>query len=339
MTACTRRDSNPFFSCRLAALTLGCAALWLATAGTAHAVDGVIEINQVKAMAGEVTPGDAPGFPVTLSEPGSYRLTSNLEVPTPDTRAIDIVHSKVTVDLNGFTVGACLTDGVGCISAGNERGIYAGSTREGVVVRNGNVRGFSGHGISLGRGGRVEHVRVESVGGKGVFVWDDAIVRHVVVQHAGSDGIHIQGRATVTDSRVRGSGNHGISLTAYENLTGGLVRGNSVEDAGGDGINAAAAVVRDNAVLNSSVVGIRCLGGCVVEANTSHFNSTGYSLSNGTVVGNVAAGNTNAGFYCATTTAVGHNIAQGNNGGVGNPQMDGCTEIDTNICDGDIVCP
>ena len=37
------------------------------------AVDGVILIDQNKALAGNVTPGDTPGFPVTISLPGSYR--------------------------------------------------------------------------------------------------------------------------------------------------------------------------------------------------------------------------------------------------------------------------
>ena len=33
------------------------------------AVDGVIEINQVRAVAGDVTPGDTPGFPGAWSRP------------------------------------------------------------------------------------------------------------------------------------------------------------------------------------------------------------------------------------------------------------------------------
>ncbi len=58
----------------------------LLSAFAAHAGDGVIEISQTQAEAGGVTSGDTPGFPVTLSAPGSYRLTSNLDVrnePSP----------------------------------------------------------------------------------------------------------------------------------------------------------------------------------------------------------------------------------------------------------------
>jgi hypothetical protein len=39
-------------------------------ASEAFAIDGVIELNQVRAEAGGVSPGDASGFPVTISQPG-----------------------------------------------------------------------------------------------------------------------------------------------------------------------------------------------------------------------------------------------------------------------------
>ena len=51
-------------------------------------------------MAGNVTPGDTPGFPVTISKAGSYRLSGNLTVPNKDTTAILIVADDVTLDLN-----------------------------------------------------------------------------------------------------------------------------------------------------------------------------------------------------------------------------------------------
>ena len=46
--------------------------------GGLSAADGVVGIDQNSALAGSVTPGDAPGFPVTISQSGSYRLTGNL---------------------------------------------------------------------------------------------------------------------------------------------------------------------------------------------------------------------------------------------------------------------
>src|SRR5947208_13936545 len=74
------------------------------TALPMYAVDGVVLINQSAALAGNVTPGDTPGFPVTISVSGSYRLSGNLTVPDANTTAIQITADDVTIDLNGFAI-------------------------------------------------------------------------------------------------------------------------------------------------------------------------------------------------------------------------------------------
>src|SRR6266436_5972961 len=81
-----------------------CACMLAALASSLYAVDGVVLIDQNHALAGNITPGDAPGFPVTISQPGSYRLTGNLVVPDVNTTAIQITADFVTVDLNGFSI-------------------------------------------------------------------------------------------------------------------------------------------------------------------------------------------------------------------------------------------
>ena len=58
----TARGTQAF----LCALSLAAFAL---SAGSAGAVDGEVLISQSKANAGGITPGDAPGFPVTLNDP------------------------------------------------------------------------------------------------------------------------------------------------------------------------------------------------------------------------------------------------------------------------------
>jgi hypothetical protein len=69
----------------------------------AMAVDGVVLLDQNKALMGSVTPGDAPGFPITISQPGSYKLDGNLTVPSGGT-AIEITVPNVSIDLNGFSI-------------------------------------------------------------------------------------------------------------------------------------------------------------------------------------------------------------------------------------------
>src|SRR5262245_5267299 len=74
-------------------------------ASDARAVDGVVEINQARALAGGVTPGDDPGYPVTITQAGSYRLTGSLSNPIGQS-AILINSIDVTLDLGGFEVAS-----------------------------------------------------------------------------------------------------------------------------------------------------------------------------------------------------------------------------------------
>src|SRR3982750_97221 len=75
----------------------------LCVSEAASAIDGVILIDQNKALAGNVTPGDAPGFPVTITQPGSYRLAGNLVAPL-NQMVILVAANNVVIDLNGFNV-------------------------------------------------------------------------------------------------------------------------------------------------------------------------------------------------------------------------------------------
>jgi hypothetical protein len=76
-------------------------------AGLSAAVDGVIEINQASAAVGGINGSavsDPPGYPVVITQPGSYRLTSDL-LPGSQT-AIRIDASDVSIDLNRRSTGS-----------------------------------------------------------------------------------------------------------------------------------------------------------------------------------------------------------------------------------------
>lgn len=126
------------------------AATLLAAAGGAFA-QATIDHN--KALAGNITPGDAPGYPITISRPGHYKLMGNLGVPD-GSDGIVITANDVTLDLNGFTVagpGSCTRNGstgvVSCSGGGQHRGVFVSGS--GGTVRNGTVRGF-GWGVKGG---------------------------------------------------------------------------------------------------------------------------------------------------------------------------------------------
>ena len=66
----------------------------------AFAVDGVVLINQSTVTA-------AGGFPYTITQPGSYKLSGNLTPPLNVT-AIQISTGNVSLDLNGFTISCSM---------------------------------------------------------------------------------------------------------------------------------------------------------------------------------------------------------------------------------------
>lgn len=147
----------------------------------------VVSINQKSAQAGKVTEGDAPGFPVTISEPGSYRLSSNLVVTDAGVTVIEITADDVTLDLGGFSIvgpNSCAGTPVVCTISGGGIGVKAvadtGTSPENVRVMNGTVRGMGAHGVRLiGNGTAVERVNAVSNGGPGIVVGLGSIIDSV----------------------------------------------------------------------------------------------------------------------------------------------------------------
>jgi hypothetical protein len=62
---------------------------------------GEILLTHAKALAGNVTPGDAAGYPITLSLPGVYQFAGNIH-PTANSIGIQVTAHDVTIDLAGF---------------------------------------------------------------------------------------------------------------------------------------------------------------------------------------------------------------------------------------------
>ena len=89
----------------------------------AFAVDGVVLINQSTVMA-------AGGFPYTISQPGSYKLSGNLIINDPNKDVIVIAADRVSLDLGGFSILGP-TDCSGGLSPCNNNGTGSGSGRIG----------------------------------------------------------------------------------------------------------------------------------------------------------------------------------------------------------------
>lgn len=219
-------------------LPLLAAAALAAPAAHGRTPAGLVDIDQARALAGNITPTDPAGFPVVISQPGSYRLTSDLQVADPSTSGVVITSPHVTLDLNGFTIRGpvtctgeatvltCSSDGMGTTRG---FGIHVhlpntfGST---VLVRDGTVAGFAGHGVYGGAGMRnvdVHRMRISGNGQAGVFsagsVTDSSISRNrgqglTFVQRAMGNTITYNrdwGMALVTGRFNYLSGNYGGS--------------------------------------------------------------------------------------------------------------------------------
>jgi len=315
-----------------------CLAAMLLAAGDALAGAGVIEINAARAAAGGVTPADEAGFPVTLSLPGSYRLTGTLPVGNANLSAIEITSNDVTLDLNGFLLlGPVFCEGSGsgvsCTSSGSGAGILALS-REGIVIQNGTITGFGSggivltpvescrlaslnvvrngsHGMLLGGSCEIEGVIVDENRGAGIFVStndsglespiDDVVVRESVLSHNLAEGVF------TTSS----SGRDRFSL-ARSTVWGNGLAGLDLRTEGD---------VLDSAILANQGGGIR-LGVNSLDPDS------------GLVRGNAVRGNAFGFLFDASHVGYTHNNFDANAGA-----SSGGVQIGPNVCGGDTVCP
>lgn len=218
----------------------------------ADAMDGVIEINQASAAAGGVTPGDTPGFPVTISRSGSYRLTSSLTTNVRSLSLVSITADFVTLDLGGFTVSHCPSGGL--CSVGTANAIDAPSDVDDVTVRNGNLQNGAGHCINLqGDRARVEDVRVRDCVEIGVVLGSEASIDGVTASGNGDLGLAIGGFGHIRNSTSHGNGDFGIGVS-----TGSLVESSVISRNLGGGLRPW------SGGAETEPIGYR---GCVIESN------------------------------------------------------------------------
>lgn len=266
----------------------------------AVAVGGVVWLS-----AGELNPppgaiaatdrttinGQGLTLPYTITESGSYVLTSNLVAPADYTgNAIEILASNVTLDLNGFSIigpGGAASSSVAAAEPSSDRlaAAESPSTRVdplepasnqvvagGLPAENGILVGIEGD--PFGEPGiPVEHVTIRNGtlrdwGQNGVNAWiggdgQNVRVEQVSVHNSGINGISIRS-GTVTNCIATDSG-----------CCGGII----VEVGG----------VVSNCLATGNGNGITCNGGCLIIGNTAINNTfDNISASASTVINNYA---------------------------------------------------
>ncbi|QBB70178.1 right-handed parallel beta-helix repeat-containing protein [Pseudolysobacter antarcticus] len=245
---------------------------------------GALEINQDCAAVGCFA-GDTPGFPVTITQPGSYILTSDLLTTDVNMDAIDVSVSSVDLDLNGHTLnggGTCTgTPVTACSGFAGTSGISAiigPNTPVVIHIHNGTVHGFSNFGIVVGAAA------------------DGTLIDHISAYENGNSGVAISGTLNVaTTARIRDSQISRNKLTGVVSPTAStlLVENSTVTGNGQIGLFfRSASMAVGNRINNNGSQGLYCIGyTCVLGQNV--------------FMGNNAAG---AQFAVGTLSDMGGNV-------------------------------
>jgi hypothetical protein len=290
--------------------------------------DGVIELNLAAMTAGIPSLGDAPGPPLTIGQPGSYILTSDLGVTGVNETVVEITASNVTLDLNGFSV-RCFWALTPCKnSAGTGQGIVMDGV-DGVTIKNGAVRDMADHGIywTDGEGMVFESLHVVDNGGYGIASFPPAL----------------QGRVTrCTAERNAGTG---IAMPPDSIIERSLARFNA--DAGF--FSSSGSLVTENVSSDNGGAGFIVSIGSTVRLNVSTSNTDegfllGLELGNnavigGSAVGNVAVDNGQRGIDMDSVWGWSGNHLHENNNGNANAQSAGGIQTGTNVCGTNTTCP
>jgi hypothetical protein len=261
-------------------------------------------------------------FPITITQPGSYVLESNITVPNANTTAILVQADNVTIDLNGFAIlGPTVCSGfpvTSCTPTGSGVGISA-PIADNTTVLNGTVQGMGSDGIEVfnAYAGRVERVTAKSNGGTGI---DAPMVMNSFAIQNGFTGINKgggDGVSTCTNCIAQGNASVGIEGDVVANSTGSFN--------GLDGISGTT-VINSIALLNSRI-GINngeAVINCAADQNGSHgidgtavMNSEAGANSSGDITFASATGNT-AGSMTGSpgSSAIGNSASSLTSGGI-----------------------
>jgi hypothetical protein len=199
--------------------SLGIALVALALlVGVSSSEAAVKRITQNKVNNGSVSPGDAPGFPATISQPGSYILMSNLVLPaTPGTVGIEVTAQSVEIDLNGFAIigpKQCPdADNTPCPPGIEDPTFHLIKGGDNVTVKNGTARGSGGNGITLGAHARIENMKVLWNALFGVTTAQGSLVKDSLAAQNG-EGIHTGADCLITGNIVRANTFAGLDISS-----------------------------------------------------------------------------------------------------------------------------
>jgi len=240
-------------------------AAFLLAAVSAHAGPGALEINQACVAEGCFL-GDAPGFPVTINQPGGYVLTSNITVSTENS-AIQIVTNHVDLDMNGFSVEGpvtCTKYPTICSTIPSGNGIDGTALTFGSTIHDGTVSGFT-NGIVTDSNWRIENVSVVFNKTGGIRARPGTRMLNLLVAFNEDSGISgdcaESGCSVVSGSAVH---NNGTGIYDYFGLR---VVGSTISNNTNNGILNinGGSLYEDNQIVSNGQFGVALNGGVVVD--------------------------------------------------------------------------
>lgn len=282
--------------------------------------EGALEINQACAESNGCFSGDAPGFPVEISQSGSYVLTGGLTL-SADTTAIEVSADRVSIDLRGHSIEGPVTCSgepvTSCDNLSSPDGIAASGRNE-ITISHGRISGFGGSGIIVGARATLEALTLSDHANDGIFAGADAIIRNVRVQRSADYGLRTGVRANIRDVQIYGNGGRGLEASSATSVTDVIAFSN-----GDLGLFVG---------RNSTLRGISAMNN----------QGDGVMLYNGgsIMVDSASAGNAGFGVNCLYGQLNGLRSVVLNNNNSDNAQFSGtCSELGTNVCENSTTCP
>ena len=222
-------------------------------------------INASSVAAGSITPGDTPGYPATISIPGSYKLSGNLT--GVGVTNIDITANYVTLDLGGFSVDsgtlcpAVNPVGNTCSPQANPNALIRISGM-GVTIKNGIVHGNNkGHGIAY-------------VGATAA----NLTLSDLVVSENVNNGMDIGSSGTgVNVNNVFASQNGGSGIATY---VGANIRSSQFISNNSFGASVTAGQVTDSFAIQNALAGFAGQSQLNIEHSTTTLNGGDGAFAN-----------------------------------------------------------
>jgi hypothetical protein len=221
----------------------------------AWAVDGATLINQASVLA-------SGGFPYTISQTGSYRLSSDLIVPCATALTGIVVNApQVTLDMNGFTLSC---------SGGTNAATGIAVKQNNAVLSNGTITGFGG---ATRGGGEIEGWGVSILYPGGAGSGTRAKLDHMRITQNGNGVDSDSGsEVEITESSIDLNLGVGVSAVISARITNSAVRENRSY-----GIEIADGVITGS-VIGGNAGGIYCTGGVVTITNNNFIDNSPFAI-------------------------------------------------------------